>query len=275
MRKELGIAMLIPGLSLAASAFGGSVLELETTEYHDEPPVAGTIEISLQDGASRMEITTVDSDESGGVIFRGAPKEMIALDHEQKEYYVMDEASMQNMATQLSSAMQQMQQALEEMPPEQRAMAEQMMKQHMPQSATAAKSPTTLHKTGKDDSINGFDCEYYEVRREASKIRELCVTEWDDITGGREVADAMLEMAGFFDSMAEAFADSIGTDIMGEQQEIFAHMRELDGYPVLTREFDEAGGVESETVLKSAKSRNIDPQFFAPPADYKEMQVGM
>jgi hypothetical protein len=275
MRTEIRIAMLMPGLSLCLPALAGSVLELKTTEYYEEPPVAGTIEISMQDGSTRMEITTVDSDETGGVIFRSSPREMIALDHEQKEYYVMDEASMQNMATQLTTAMQQMQQALEDMPPEQRAMAEGMMKQHMPQSLTAEKIPTTLHKTGNGDSVNGFDCEYYEVRRQESKVRELCVTEWDEIAGGRDVADAMLEMAGFFDSMAQAFADGSGTNIMAEQQEIFAHMRELDGYPVLTREFDENGKVESETKLESATSESIDPELFKPPAEYREKQIGM
>lgn len=274
MRKGFRIALLISGFSLSLPVLAGSVLELETREYYEEPPVAGTIEISMQDSSTRMEITTVDAEESGGVIFRGSPREMIALDHDAKEYYVMDEASMQDMANQMNSAMQQMKEALEQMPPEQRAMAESMMKQHMPQDLTARKIPTTIHKTGNNDSVSGFDCEYYEVRRQDSKVRELCVTAWDEIAGGREAAAAMLEMAGFFDDVAQAFSEGSGANLMAEQQELFAHMRELDGYPVVTREFDENGKVESETVLKSATSRDIDPGLFDPPAEYEQMQIG-
>jgi hypothetical protein len=274
MKREIRIALLIPGLSLSLPTLAGSVLELETKEYYEEPPVAGTIEISMQDGSTRMEITTADSEETGGLIFRGSPREMIALDHESGEYYVMDEASMQSMANQMNAAMQQMQQALEEMPPEQRAMAEGMMKQHMPQGLTAEQTPTTMHKTGDSDSVSGFDCEYYEVRRQDRKVRELCVTEWDEIAGGREAAAAMLEMAGFFEEVAQAFSAGAGANLMAEQQELFAHMRELDGYPVVTREFDENGKVESETVLQSATSKDIDPELFNPPPEYKQMQIG-
>ena len=147
--------------------------------------------------------------------------------------------------------MQEMQKALEEMPPEQRAMAEQMMKQHIPAPAPE-RPPMTVKKTGNSDSINGFGCDYYEVHQEGAKIRELCVTGWEDIDGGRESADSMLAMADFFEKMAESFSAGSGMDVMGEQRELFQHMRELKGYPVLSREFDETGRLESESRLKSA-----------------------
>ncbi|MEX2122697.1 MAG: DUF4412 domain-containing protein [Woeseia sp.] len=254
--------------------FAGSILEVVTTEYREEPPVIGTVEISTQDGLSRMEITSVSSSESGAMIYREQSGELIAIDHEKKEYYVMDKASMEQIATQLSSAMQQMQQALAEMPPEQRAMAEQMMKQHIPAPAQEPE-PMTVRKTGSRDSINGFGCDYYEVQQQGAKIRELCVTAWDDIDGGREAADSMLAMADFFDNMAEQFSAGTGMDVMGQQRELFEHMRELDGYPVLTREFGETGRVESESRLKSAGTRDIDADFFSPPTGYTQMDLGL
>jgi hypothetical protein len=260
------------GACLTASA--GSVMELVTTEYHDEPPVVGTIEISTQDGVSRMEVTSVSSNESGGMIFREQSREFIAIDHEEKEYYVIDEVAMERIGNQLSSAMQQMQQALAEMPPEQRAMAEQMMKQHIPVPAQE-EAPMTVQKTGKSDTINGFGCDYYEVQQRGAKIRELCVTDWDDIDGGREASESMLALAGFFDNMAEKFSAGSGMDVMGEQRELFQHMRELGGYPVLTREFDDGGRVESESRLKSAKTGNIDAAFFEPPEDYVQKDLGI
>jgi hypothetical protein len=267
-------AIVCAALGALSPVFAGSVMELVTTEYHEEPPVIGTVEISTQDGVSRMEVTSVSSNESGGMIFREQGREFIAIDHEQKEYYVIDEAAMERIGTQLTSAMQQMQQALEEMPPEQRAMAEQMMKQHIPTPAAEA-APMTVKKTGSRDAINGFDCEYYEVQQQGAKVRELCVTAWDDIDGGREAADSMVAMAVFFDKMAEQFSSGSGMDVMGQQRELFQHMRELGGYPVLTREFDDSGRLESESRLKSARTSDIDPALFNPPQGYRKKDLGM
>ena len=271
---RLKLVVICVAVGAFSPVFGGSIMELVTTEYREEPPVIGTVRISSQDGVSRMEVTSVSSDESGGMIFREQGREFIAIDHEEKEYYVIDEATMERIGTQMNSAMQQMQQALEDMPPEQRAMAEQMMKQHLPAPAEEAE-PLTVKKTGDGDTINGFDCEYYEVQQDGAKIRDLCITGWDDIDGGREAADSMLAMAGFFEKMAEQFSAGAGMDVMAEQRDLFRHMRELEGYPVLSREFDETGRLESESRLKSAKSSDIDPSLFSPPQGYRQKDLGI
>ena len=267
-------ALLCTTLLAFSSAFAGSVIELVTTEYREEPPIIGTVEVSSQDGVSRMEVTSVSSDESGGMIFREESKEFIAIDHEEKEYYVIDEATLERIGNQLNSAMQQMQESLAGMPPEQRAMAEQMMKQHLPQPAQAPE-PMTVKETGATDTINGFRCRYYEVRQQGAKIRELCVADWSDMDDGREAADSMLAIADFFERMAEQFSSSSGIDVMGQQRALFGHIREVGGYPVLTREFDDMGRVESESRLKSARSADIDPALFNPPQGYRRKDLGI
>lgn len=254
-------------LGLSPCAFAGSVMQLEMKEYYEDPPVVSTIEISTEGRSSRMEVTSAGRGGAGGMIYRGESAEMVAIDHDSREYYVLDQASMERMAERLGGAMQEMQKALESMPPEQRAMAERMMKEHMPAQA-APSEPATLHATGRTDSVGGYDCDYYEVRRADVKVRELCVTPWDELPDGRGTSVAMLEMAGFLDRMASAFSEGTGMDVMGGQQEIFQHMQELDGYPVLTRELGESGEVTSETVLRSAESEDLGPAVFQPPADY-------
>ncbi|HET6629195.1 MAG TPA: DUF4412 domain-containing protein [Woeseiaceae bacterium] len=267
--------LLVATLALPLPALAGGVLVLEVKEYYEDPPVVSTIEISTREDATRMEVATPGRQESGGTIYRGDSGEMIVLDHGNETYYVLDEASMQQMGAQLSGAMKQMQEALEAMPPEQRAMAEKMMKQHMPQGTGQPQPPpATVHALDREDTVSGFECDYYEVRRADRKIRELCVTPWEEIPGGRDIADAMLDMAGFFDRMTSALSKETGIAVMGGQQEIFAHLEELDGYPVLTREFDRGGAVASESVLKSATAEELDPSVFEPPTGYREMSAG-
>ncbi len=268
--------LFVSAFTLPLPAVAGGVLALEVKEYYDDPPVVSTIEISTEGSDSRMEVATQDGTESGGMIYRGDTGEMIALDHGEKSYYVFDEASMQQMGERLSDAMKQMEEALASMPPEQRAMAEKMMKQHMPQAMQQPeRTPATLHETGREDTISGYDCDYYEVRRDDRKIREMCVTPWDEIPGGRDIAGGMLDMADFFERLAATLSKETGIVGMGDQQEIFAHLKELDGYPVLTREFDEAGAVTSESVLTSATTANVDPETFAPPPGYRKMSLGL
>lgn len=274
--KPLRSLSAVPALAVAPLALAGSVLELEMKEYHEDPPVVSTVEISTEGRSSRMEVTTAGQGESGGMIYRGETAEMVAIDHGAREYYVLDQATMERMAAQLGNAMKEMEKALENMPPEQREMAEQMMKQHMPQSMQdPAAPPATLHATGEEGSFGGYTCEYYDMRRADVKVRELCVTPWDDLPDGRNMAEAMLELAGFLDRMATAFSESAGMNVMGGHQEIFAHMQELEGYPVLTREIDESGEVASETVLTSAATEDFDPALFQAPAGYTEMNPGL
>lgn len=262
------ILILMTALTCWSPAFAGSVIELVTTEYSKDPPIVGTVDISTLDGNSRVEITSVSSNESGGMIYKPGKKEMIAIDHGAQEYYVIDQALMDRMAGQVSAAMRQMQEALAALPPEQRAKAEQMMKGRMPQARTQPAPEVALNKTGKSDTIASFDCDYYDVMQEGRRIREICVTDWADIEEGRQVADAMMELAGFFETMRNAFAGTGAMGVMDRQQEMFGYMKELNGYPVLSRDYDATGHLESESRIRSAGHVELDPVLFEPPPSY-------
>ena len=67
---------------------------------------------------------------------------------------------MKQLAQQMSGMMAQMQAAMKNMTPEQRAMMEKMMKGKMPQAAAAA--PKTVYTAKGSGSVNGFSCTKYE-----------------------------------------------------------------------------------------------------------------
>jgi len=103
------------------------------------------------------------------------------------------------------------------------------------------------------------------------------MSEWEDIAGGQETATALKGVAGFFESMRQAFSGAGAMDAFDRQQELFGHMNELDGYPVLYRDFSAAGALERQVLLTSARAEDLSPGFFEPPASYKlqEMPQGM
>lgn len=258
---------------MSFQAMAGAVLKTETREYYVDPPAIGTTSMFADGKLLRVEINSVSSSEDGLIIYRGDSNEMLIADSERLEYFVIDEQTMNQMAGQISGAMKQMEEMLKSMPPEQRAMAEQMMKQKMPGLQSAPEAPSTLRKTGTSDTINGYDCEYYEVFKEGKRTREMCVAKWNDIDGGPEAVDAMVGMGRFFESMHDAFAEAAGTDLMGKQQEVFAHMKQLGGYPVYAKDYDDSGALEGESTLKSSSSEAIDAAMFEPPKGYRRQQM--
>ena len=265
-------SVFLLSLVAAAPTFADSILELQTTEFSQGQPIVGTVQISSAGSDTRLEIISVSSGEAGGMIFHGARNEMIILDHAQGTYMVIDQARMNAMASQVSQAMSQMQEALAAMPAEQRTLAEQMMQQQLP-AAPQEKPSETINDLGSHGEVAGIACRNYEVVRDGLKVRELCVSDWNDIEGGQEAADALKGVANFFESMRQAFSGAGGMDVFDRQQELFGHMDELDGYPVLYRDFSASGALERQTILTAAREREVSPEFFQPPAGYSFQEL--
>ncbi len=57
------------------------------------------------------------------------------------------------------------------------------------------------------------------------------------------------------------------------EESIFESFDQVDGFPVVTREFDPDGNLESESLLRSAQRRTLDPAEFEPPAGYKRQSI--
>jgi hypothetical protein len=266
------LSVCLLSLVAAAPSFAGSILELQTTEFGQGQPIVGTVQITSAGKDARLEIISVTSGEAGGLIFHGEQNEMIILDHAQGNYMIIDQARMNAMASQVSDAMSQMQEALAAMPPEQRAMAEQMMQQRFP-TAPPEQPSETINDLGSHGEVAGIACRNYEVIRDGLKFRELCVSDWGDIEGGQETAEALKGVANFFESMRQAFSGAGGMDVFDRQQELFGHMDELDGYPVLYRDFSASGALERQTILTGARQEEVGSGFFQPPAGYSFQEL--
>lgn len=257
---------------LAALSHAGSVIEFETIEHAAGSPLSGTMKISTQGNMTRLDIDSTNGD--AGLIFDSGKGELVILDYKDKKYYVMTREQMDTMAVQVSDAMRQMQEALAAMPPEQRAMAEQMMKGRMPKQASAQAQPkSTISKTGSSGSVAGLDCDNYEVSQAGRKIRDMCVTPWDEIDGGRESTDAMMAIADFFSGIRDAVTAAGGMTALDHQQEMFAHMQDLNGFPISSKSFDDAGVLTSESRLISSENVSLAPSDFAPPVGFQKQEM--
>ncbi len=256
---------------LVGPAFAGVVYEIETTDHEQSPPKTETMEAMVEGMNLKMGVTSGRKGAQGDMIYRGDRREMVVVDHEDRSYTVMDQETLKQVAGQVSQAMSQLQEALKNVPEGQREMVEKMMKERMPAQAAPQRPKSELKKTGERAEKNGYPCVKYDVLRGGKKLRELWVTDWSNVEGGDEVAGAFEEMAGFFQEMLDALPD-FGQQ--GADDTMFEHMKELGGFPVVTREFDDDGSLEAESTLRSSSRRTLDPADFEPPAGYKRRSMG-
>ena len=177
----------------------------------------------------------------------------------------MDEAMLQGIGNQVNEAMKQMEAQLANLPPEQRAMVEEMMKEQMGGMGMSMDMPVLeVRKTGSG-SWKSYDCNMAEMLEDGVKIQEICSVDFSDVDGSGAVRDSFLRMSGLLSKMFEAipFGD------MGSKNPM-EMLEKLDGFPVRTVEF-ENGRAVSETVLDSSGESSIDPAIFEVPADYSRM----
>jgi hypothetical protein len=263
-------------LLLGRSGFAGVVFEVET-KIHQPSPEIMTHQISVEGRDLRMERTSGEGAPSNTMIYHGDQREMVLIDHDQKRYFVIDRQALQSMAERQKQAMSQMQQMLKNVPENQRAMIEKMMKQRMGQMPAQQPEPPEheLRKTDSRAVKAGYPCQKYEIWQAGRKIQELWVTDWRNVNGGREAKPALKEMAEFSHDMQQSFANASGMPGAGDGRRgnsLMNVMQQIDGFPVITLSFRDDVLTE-ETVLRSSRPQTLPPAAFAPPAGYTPRQM--
>jgi hypothetical protein len=264
------VMFVLCAVLLAAPAFAGVVYEIETKDHTSSPERVFDAEMVVEGRSLKMGVEGGKGGANNDMIFRGDRREMIVVDHDDRTYFVMDEATLKELAAKLNEVTAMMEQAMANVPESQRAMVEKMMKQRMPQQA-APRVASELRKTGDRDTINGYPCVRYELWRGGLRTSELWVTDWSNIEGGPETTEAFQEMSEFFKEMLDSIPQFAGGG--GVADTAFEHMKEMNGFPVVTREFADDGSLERMVRLKSATRRTIDPAELEPPPGYKRKDM--
>lgn len=260
-------------LACVSPVTAGVLFEIETKDHQQNPPQTSTTRVAVEGRQLTMDITPGKSGQRGGaMLFRGDRREMVVIDHDSKSYFVMDAGSIKQLAGQLNQAIGQMQDALKNVPEEQRALVEQAMKGRMPAQQPAQKSPLDVRRLNQTAEVYGYPCQLYEVRRDGRKIRDLWVTDWRNIAGGRELAPVFADMGEFQQELLDALP-KMGSQSGGMDDNPFTTMKQIGGFPVASRDYAEDGTVKSETALRDAKSQRLSPAAFEPPAGYRRQEM--
>ena len=265
MRKFTTILIAI--LTCASQQlFAGVVLEMRTNDGSGNE--IGTSKIYAESGRVRVDNIGGNSDMDMSMIFQD--DKFLMINHEEKTYFVIDETMLEEINSQISAAMRQMEAQLANVPAAQREMIERMMKGKMkgmmPQQAQTEQPRI---ETGGSSQWRSYSCVKYTIYSGNEKTQEICVASMDQIEGAGEVMESFGKMAGFMKKMIASLPDMIASRVAANPMEM---MDQIDGFPVHTLQFEQAE-LSQETSLESVSAQALEKSLFVPPGDYKKQDL--
>ena len=258
MRKSFLLMAAV--LALSGRLDAGGVLEMSAK--HPEGPALVTNRIYSQGGMLRFDHLGTDGGVITTMIFRD--NEMIIVSHSEKKIHRINEAMMAELEEKMAkgrAAMEKMQQQMANMPPQQRAMMEKMMKGGMPGMPSKAALPPLRLEASGTGSWQSYSCKNYTVYKGDEKDQEVCAAPPSQVKGASEFVQAARNMQEFYRKFQESLQMPGIASMTKNPVEV---MGQIDGVPVYTKVF--ANGVlQEERFLSSAKEEGLADSTFAPP----------
>ena len=200
----------------------------------------------------------------GGMIFRGDKEKLWTIDGEQKSFQEITKEDLQEMNDQMAAAKSNMEAAMKEMPPEQRAAVEKAMSGRLP--SMAQQTERTVKPLGQKKVVNGFETAGYAVYRGGVLEEEVWAASPKALDLGAGDFAAFKELADFFGAGIPGMDDLVGRfakdfDEPAENQ--------VPGFPVLTIGKDPSGKEIWRSELIKVVEGTIDPSRFELPKGFK------
>ena len=248
-------------LVLSTPLYAGVALDMVRTDPSGEEIERN--EIFAQSGMLRIDSGGGPFSSDVSMIFLG--DKFLVVDHDEKSYIIMDEAMLDAVSSKISEAMKQMEAQLASMPPEQRAMAEQMMQSQMPgMMGDQEPSPMRVETIGPGE-WRGRNCTRYAVFVGPEKSQDVCAAPLDQVDGAADMMEAFHGMAKFVKKLTESLPGPLAASISDNPGAV---MEQIDGFPVHSVEY-QYGQASGEVSLESIEEQELEASVFAAPDGYK------
>lgn len=266
----------IEGLAQAGAVFRNTVENFaEDNQFFDARESYVTV-TKVEGNRMRMDTQGMDGKLASTVIFLGETDEMYMIDHDKKSYMVLDRERIEALGQQMSQAMKQMQEALAQVPPEQREMMERMMKDKMGGGDYKPPSPPVVTDLGQSGSANGIACQWKQVARDGVLEEKACVCDESAIAGGEEMVALAHEMRDFAEGLMQ-LAKSVSSIPLfggGTVGNVGAAITaDLGGFPLISEAYDGEQKLIRRSTFESADEVSIADQEFTPPGGYKRQTL--
>lgn len=261
MKNVLCPAALIVLLATAAQA--DVTLVMETKSLSPDSPGAATQEMTITPDKLSGYIRSGSQEQQ--MIYRGDKKLLWMIDPSSKSYLELTESGLAAIGEQVNSTMNE---RLAQLPADQRAQAEALLKSRLGEGAVA---PLIEAKnTGEKKTVEGHACTKWDLFRDGKKSGEAWVTprsEFKVTPADFQVFGAMVQ---FFDGVRKAIPMA---QALWRNGDTFAMFQKIDGIPVLTRRMD-GDKVLGETTMKSLERKPAAASLFELPAGLTQQTLG-
>ncbi len=248
--KSLGVV----GMVLAvAPLWAGVRVQVEVTDKAGK--VTERDEILLDSDRLRFNTTTAEGTRRSLLFLTdGGRDRMVILEPARNEYREIDQQAMNQAVQQMQGLMAQLQAQLANLPPEQRARMEQMMKGRMGQAASA---PAPITYTAKESSsVNGFVCMRYEGTRGAEKVADVCAAKPADVHFSASDFQALDKMRKFGANLAS------NNPLLSGMKTDYLLQAGFEGYPVETINYS-GGQATTKWDVKSIERASFSDADFS------------
>jgi Domain of unknown function (DUF4412) len=220
----------------------------------------------IQMDKDHIRVESRSSGEETAFVFDGPKQTARMINITKKTYMEMTKADLDQMRGQVDAAMAQMQEQLRNLPPEQRAMVEQMMRGRGlpnagPANAASAAPKATYRQTGSDKVAN-WACNKYEGSVNGQKTTEVCTVDPKEFGLTPADFEAARQLAEFMKSMLPQMPDS--AFVNGTTQ-----AEGFSGVPVRRTSFRN-GTVDSVTEITEARRQAFPAATFEVPAGFRK-----
>lgn len=259
----MGVTAGVLGVYLTALvAAAGVVIEAEQLGPGDDTP-AWRITFYLEAGKLRMETKSAEGEES--ITLFDQDKQVVwVIDRIAGTYYEMTPASVQEMQERLDQAKKEMEAQLAQMPPEQRQLVEQMMKQQF-----GGDVAVTVQERNRGEKVREFVCTRYEVLSGGARSAEVWVAPLEQLQLGAQEFEIFLALGRFFAPLgSSAPITQLGGRLAWEQGG-----DQMEGFPVRSLTYDEERVVAEERVVR-AERRSLEATLFELPSGLRKTELG-
>ncbi|MCX7785717.1 MAG: DUF4412 domain-containing protein [candidate division WOR-3 bacterium] len=208
--------------------------------------------IRIDAKAEKLDIAT---------IFRGDKEIFWIIDNKKKSYTELTKEDLAKMQEMMKDATSAIEQALKNLPSDQRKKMEEMMKKQ-----TAEKTNIVFKKVSGGEKVNQWLCDKYVGSINDQKVIELWSTDWEKI-------GLKLENIKVFDKM-KVFFEQIAKDFAFKFQPVETEKRDnmYWGVPIKIVE-QEKGKLLSSYEIKEIRQEELSPSLFEPPKGYKKEKL--
>jgi hypothetical protein len=265
MKCSLAALLALPALLTAGTACAGVVIESATVDTRDGSSRPEQ-KLYVQDGHARVELPS-ESVGADYMIFKDDV--LYVVEPDKKSYVALDRKTIQAVGGAINDAMSRVHEELAKLPPEQRAMVEQMMGQKAGalMNSGSASPPVSAVNTGRADEAAGRRCRVWELARDGEVFQELCVVEFSEVPGTEDLRT----LAGRMNSLTEELSDTLSQ--IGVNPQDFEAMKDVDGYPVRIRDVVGGKPAARETVVTEWREASLPTTLFVVPEGYERRDL--